>query len=214
MKKIAIIGASGFGKEIAFLIERLSEWEIIGFYDDNVEQHNDTVYGYKILGSITELSMVTTDLSVVCAIGKPKVRKKIIDKIQNNKNLSFPNIIDSTAIVGKSVELGMGNIICANAVLTVDIKIDDFNIINLSSTIGHDVTLNSFNTLYPTVNVSGNVTSENYVEFGTGTQVIQGLRIAEGAIIGAGSVVVRDIERYTTSVGVPAKTIKFKGDGK
>lgn len=214
MKKIAIIGASGFGKEIAFLIERLSEWEIIGFYDDNVEQHNDTVYGYKILGNITELSMVTTDLSVVCAIGKSKVRKKIIDKIQNNKNLSFPNIIDSTAIVGKSVELGMGNIICANAVLTVDIKIDDFNIINLSSTIGHDVTLNSFNTLYPTVNVSGNVTSENYVEFGTGTQVIQGLRIAEGAIIGAGSVVVRDIERYTTSVGVPAKTIKIKGDGK
>lgn len=214
MKKIAIIGASGFGKEIAFLIERLSEWEIIGFYDDNVEQYNDTVYGYKILGNITELSMVTTDLSVVCAIGKPKVRKKIIDKIQNNKNLSFPNIIDSTAIVGKSVELGMGNIICANAVLTVDIKIDDFNIINLSSTIGHDVTLNSFNTLYPTVNVSGNVTSENYVEFGTGTQVIQGLRIAEGAIIGAGSVVVRDIERYTTSVGVPAKTIKIKGDGK
>lgn len=214
MKKIAIIGASGFGKEIAFLIERLSEWEIIGFYDDNVEQLNDTVYGYKILGNINELSMVTTDLSVVCAIGKPEIRKKIIDKIQNNKNLSFPNIVDSTAIVGKSVELGMGNIICANAVLTVDIKIGDFNIINLSSTIGHDVTLSSFNTLYPTVNVSGNVTSENYVEFGTGTQVIQGLRIAEGAIIGAGSVVVQDIERYTTSVGVPAKTIKIKGDGK
>lgn len=82
MKKIAIIGASGFGKEIAFLIERLSEWEIIGFYDDNVEQHNDTVYGYKILGSITELSMVTTDLSVVCAIGKPKVRKKLLIKFK------------------------------------------------------------------------------------------------------------------------------------
>ena len=31
MKKIAIIGAGGFGREIAFLLERIGTWDIIGF---------------------------------------------------------------------------------------------------------------------------------------------------------------------------------------
>ena len=35
MEKIYIIGASGFGKEVAWLIEELDKWDIVGFIDDN-----------------------------------------------------------------------------------------------------------------------------------------------------------------------------------
>ena len=43
MKKIAIYGAGGFGKEVACLIARINEkieddaskWELIGFFDDS-----------------------------------------------------------------------------------------------------------------------------------------------------------------------------------
>lgn len=38
--------------------------------------------------------------------------------------------------------------------------------------------------------------------------VLKGVRIGEGAIIGAGSVVTRDIPRYTVAVGNPARVIK------
>lgn len=38
MKKIAIFGAGGFGREVAFLIEDINkknyQWEILGFFDD------------------------------------------------------------------------------------------------------------------------------------------------------------------------------------
>ena len=38
MKKIAIIGAGGFGREVACLInainEKSKEWDFIGFFDD------------------------------------------------------------------------------------------------------------------------------------------------------------------------------------
>lgn len=43
---------------------------------------------------------------------------------------------------------------------------------------------------------------------GTGTIVLPGVRIGEGAVIGAGSVVLNDIPSWTIAVGTPAKPIK------
>jgi acetyltransferase-like isoleucine patch superfamily enzyme len=38
--------------------------------------------------------------------------------------------------------------------------------------------------------------------------VLKGVRIGNGAVIGAGSVVTKDIPEYTVAVGIPAKVIK------
>ena len=43
---------------------------------------------------------------------------------------------------------------------------------------------------------------------GSGSTVIQGKKIGKGSIIGAGAVVVNDIESFSTAVVVPAKFIK------
>ena len=45
-------------------------------------------------------------------------------------------------------------------------------------------------------------------ELGTGTQIIQGKTIGSNAIIGAGTVVVKDIQEPGTYVGSPARKIK------
>lgn len=54
MKDIVIIGAGGFGREIAWLIEDINEvkkeWNIIGFIDDSAEKQNRLINGYKVLG--------------------------------------------------------------------------------------------------------------------------------------------------------------------
>lgn len=210
MKKIAIVGSGGFGKEIAFLIERTGKWEIIGFFDDNEENTNKKIYGYDVIGSITDLVKWDSELAVVCAIGSSEVRKKVIDKIKPNLKITFPTVIDPSVIMGKQVQLGEGNIICANSILTVDIDIGNFNTINLNTTIGHDVQIKSFNTFYPTVNISGFIEIDDGVEVGTGSQIIQNLKIGKNAIIGAGSVVVKDVPPNTTSVGAPAKVIKTR----
>lgn len=43
---------------------------------------------------------------------------------------------------------------------------------------------------------------------GTGTLIMPGVTIGEGAIVGAGSLVVKDIPAWTIAVGRPAKVIK------
>lgn len=43
---------------------------------------------------------------------------------------------------------------------------------------------------------------------GTGTLIMPGVTIGEGAIVGAGSLVVKDIPAWTVAVGRPAKVVK------
>ena len=46
---------------------------------------------------------------------------------------------------------------------------------------------------------------EDNVTIGTGACVLQGIRVGAGAIVGAGAVVVRDVEPGAVVKGVPAR---------
>ena len=208
MNNVVIVGASGFGREVAWLIENSNNWNVKGFVDDNKDLENKSVNGYPVLGTIDFLLHVHEKTNIVVAIGKPHIRKKIVERLQSNKNISFPNIVDKDVIIDKTVTLGCGNIICKGNILTTNIEIGNFNHINLSCTIGHDVQFHDYITVYPGVNISGNVILNDCVEVGTGTQIIQGKEIVKETVIGAGSVVVKDIVENVTYTGVPSKQMK------
>ena len=126
-----------------------------------------------------------------------------------NPDVRFGTLLDPSVKVSDHVEIGVGTIICAQTVLTVNISIGDHVIINLNCTIGHDADISDYATIYPGVNVSG-ATSIGHAaaELGTGMQIIQGKRIGEYSIVGAGAVVVDDIPEKCTAVGNPANVIK------
>lgn len=213
MKNLYIIGAGGFGREVAWLVERINsaceEWNLKGFIDDNESIHNITEGGYKVLGGCDYLIELEEDAWVCCAVGNAVVREKIIAKLSNYKHIKWAILIDPSVIKSEKVEIGEGTIICAGTILTVDLKIGNHVIINLDCTIGHDDIIEDFVTIYPSVNVSGNVFVGRNVELGTGTQIIQGKRIGRYTIVGAGSVVVKDLPEKCTAVGSPAKPIKY-----
>jgi len=207
IRDIAIIGLGGFGRETEWLISRINvkekKWNFIGFIDNE----NDD----RVIGDDDFLIHYPNDLCVAIAIGNGDLRSKVSKKYKENKQLSFPTLIDPSVVISDKVSIGKGNIICAGTIITVDIHIGCFNIINLDCTIGHDVWMEDYITINPSVNVSGNAYISSLVNIGTGTQIVQGKRIGEGTVIGAGAVVNRDIPAYCTAVGVPAKPIKFFG---
>lgn len=209
MKDLYIIGAGGFGREVAWLVERINEkeltWNIKGFVDDSENLKNSFINGYKVVGNISFLNSLGKDSYCVCAIGNTIARKNIVEKINN---ISFATLIDPSVIMSSKVNIGEGSIICAGSIITTNIEIGKHVIINLDCTIGHDDNIKNYVTIYPSVNVSGNVKIENNVEIGTGTQIIQGKTITDNVIIGAGAVVAKNIEEEGTYVGVPAKSIK------
>lgn len=208
MKDIYIIGASGFGREVAWLLEELSEWNIKGFIDDNETIQGEKINGITVIGTVDFLLGRKEETNVVIAIGSPSVRSMIYEKLKFNNNILFPNIIAKNVRIDKTIKMGIGNIICSHSILTVNIELGNFNHVNLDCTVGHDVIMNDFITVYPSVNISGNVEIGNYCEIGTGTQIIQGKSIVDNVIIGAGAGVVKNIKESGTYVGCPVRRIK------
>lgn len=211
MKKIAIIGAGGFGREVKMLIDHINQkerqFELVGFYDDKHYDH--PINGIPYLGKIEKINEADETLCIAVAIGDPKTKKKIIESI-SNPNIEFPNLIHPSVIIGQdNVKLGKGNIICAGVIITVDIEIEDFVILNLSCTVGHDTKIKNYSSFMPTVNISGEVVINEAVYVGTGAKIINLLEIGENTIVGAGAVVYKSLPANCTAVGIPAKPIKF-----
>jgi acetyltransferase-like isoleucine patch superfamily enzyme len=50
----------------------------------------------------------------------------------------------------------------------------------------------------------------NDVTIGANAIILPGVRIGDGAIIGAGAVVTHDVPPYGTAAGIPAKTLKYR----
>lgn len=213
MKDLLIIGAGGFGREVAWLTDRINAkektWNILGFIDDNPEMTGVELNGYKVLGTTDDICNYP-DAYLVCAVGSARVRKIIVEKVKaKNPDSKFAVLIDPSVEKSDFVEIGEGTIICAHTILTVNIKIGRNVIMNLNCTVGHDAVIGDYVTMYPDANVSGITTVGDCTELGTGMQVIQGVKIGSGSIIGAGAVVIRDIPDKCTAVGNPAKPIKF-----
>jgi len=212
MKKIAIYGAGGFGREVKMLIDQInhyqSQYEFIGYFDDGLER-GTIINKFQVIGGINELNSFSEELELVFSLADPKIKKRLLESI-TNLNVSFPILIHPNCLVGAdNVNIGEGTIICGGCILTIDIEIGAHVILNLGCTVGHDTKIGSFCSIMPSVNISGEVEIGEAVYCGTGAKIINQLTIGESTIIGAGAVVAKSLPSNCTAVGVPAKIVKI-----
>lgn len=215
MKDLIIIGAGGLGRETIWMAERINavkpEWNILGFIDDKPSYKGKIIDGYRVLGNSADVATYP-DAYYICAIGKPEIRKSAVEKILRIAPVKFATLIDPACVYNKDrTSFGEGCIICAHTYVTVDIKIGNHVYFGADGTVGHDSKIDDFVTCYPGVNVSGAARIGTCCEIGAGSQIIQGVSVGERTIVGAGSVVIRDLPSDCTAVGAPVKPIKING---
>ena len=212
MKKIAIIGAGGFGREVVCLInainEKSKEWDFIGFFDDVKDIGYENEYG-KVLGRIKDLNSYPESLAVVVAIAKPSAIEVIVKNI-SSPNIYFPNLIapDIILLDKKNISLGQGNIISFGGIISCNVHIGNFNILNFSVSIGHDTHMGNYNTVMPNARISGNIKIGDRNFLGVSSTILEKFTIGSDTIIGAGSLVLRNTKDGHTYFGNPASIVK------
>ncbi len=168
MKDLIIIGAGGFAREVAWLVEDINQekpiWNLIGYVDEDPDKENLILNDVPVLGSFNKLKGAARKAAAVCAVGNPLAKCKLIQK-GNEVGLEYVNLIHPNVIISRHVKMGRGNIICAGNILTVNITIGNHVILNLDCTIGHDAIIGNYCTILPSVNISGNTLIEPFAIF-------------------------------------------------
>ena len=207
-RRLFIIGASGFGREMESWLDLIPEneidWYIAGYLDKNKKALNDYPSHLKVLGEEDNFDFKQKDL-VILALADPKLKEKIYKRLKDK--VEFFTYIAPNAVIGKFCEIGEGSIICPNCILTTNVKIAKCTFVNCGSQIGHDVQIGDFVTINSQIEIAGDCILGNKIFMGSNSMIIPGKKIGNEATIGAGSVVIRNVKKNTTVFGNPAQRI-------
>ncbi len=210
MKNIIIVGASGFGREVAQYIEDINEsknvptWNIIGFLDDNLNALDGIGHGYKVIGSIMD-HVPVNNTYYVCALAFPKTKESIVNQLKD-KGAKFATIIHPTARVSRYAKIGEGCIITPNSNVNTEAEVGKYVAV-LASGIGHDAIVGDYSTLSGHVCVNGHVKIGRGVYVGCGALIAPSKMIGDGATVGIGSVVITNVKPGVSVFGNPAKKL-------
>jgi bifunctional N-acetylglucosamine-1-phosphate-uridyltransferase/glucosamine-1-phosphate-acetyltransferase GlmU-like protein len=128
------------------------------------------------------------------AIGHKSFFNAFGGKIVLNSGVSFNTNVHINAANGGEINIGKNVLIGPNSVMrTASHKFDNLDIPIKNQ--GHKV---------------GNIIIEDDVWIAASVIIIGEVKIGKGAVIGAGSVVVKDVPEMAIAVGVPAKVIKYR----
>lgn len=205
MKELCIFGVGGFAKEVFWLAKQCNK-KVAAFIDIQV---GEDCCGLPVKD---EDFFDAEKHTAIIAVGDPHLRQKIADKLEAKYGVSiFDTLVAPSAnLMSENIKIGYGAVICANCVLTGDIGLGRHAQLNLGTTIGHDTQVGDFFTTAPGVHISGKVSINDLVYFGTNTSSVEGISICSNVIIGAGACVVKNIIETGTYIGVPAKMMKGK----
>jgi sugar O-acyltransferase (sialic acid O-acetyltransferase NeuD family) len=214
MKQIAIYGAGGFAREVAWLVESCNAeskaYNVVCFIDDNEATHGTLINGIPSMG-LEEVCHRFPEARVVGGVGNPRTRQRLMEKAAA-AGLGFETIIHPRTELSQLIDVGIGTVICAGNILTVNITLGQHVQINLDCTIGHNAVIGDYTTLAPGVHISGWVQIGQRVYIGTGAVIIDATHkeivIGDDAVIGAGACVTKSVSAGTTVVGVPAKPLQ------
>ena len=211
MKKLYIIGARGFGREVYNLFlqcrYQLEEVECIGFLDDKADAL-DGYDGYPpIVGSVEDFIPGPDDV-FVCALGDVRYKRKYVE-IMRNKGGEFISLIHPGVEIGQNTSIGKGFIARTPCSISCDITIGDFVTVMGYSVLGHDCKVGEWSHLGAYSFMGGFSELGESVTLHPGARVLPHKKVGDSATVGAGSVVVRNVKAGTTVFGAPAKKLEY-----
>lgn len=205
-----VVGAGGHGKVVADAL-LASGCRVWGFYDDNPAlSGTEPLPGLKVLGGTGNLPGAWGgEGKGILAIGENRVRFTL------SRRLAVPYGIARapSSVLGGGIRVGCGAMILPSATINIDSTIGEHAILNTSCSIDHDCRIGDFVHVAPGCVLGGSVVVGEGAFLGIGVSVIPGIRIGRWSIVGAGSVVTKEIPDNCTAVGVPARVIKTREEG-
>lgn len=212
MKNAIIIGAGTQGQVYASYLKEAGV-NLIGFVDDNNDIQNTSVIGLPVIGKYQDLfSKKFKDKikDVYCPIGVNKIRMEYLSTLKK-EGYAIPSFIHHTVSIAPDVILGEAVYMLAGNIIMPHTTIGNYIMINMDSTIAHHVTVEDGVFMSSGVNVGALINVRKRAYIGMGVTAMTGVKeIGQDCLLGAGTVIIKDVPAYATVVGNPGRVIKTK----
>lgn len=189
--------------------KRLSpDFEVVGFLDNDPNKIGKFFYGYSILGNLKFCRNLDLEsVRFLNLITRNCQTRLITSREVTGEGGTFTNFIYPNVNLDM-VSVGVGTYIQENVVLQAKVKIGNNTAVNANSIVSHETQLGNSVFLAPGCHLAGCVTVEDGVFIGVGATIMPRLKIGKWSVVGAGSVVIRDVPPYSVVAGNPARIIK------
>jgi sugar O-acyltransferase (sialic acid O-acetyltransferase NeuD family) len=198
MNRLIIIGAGGHGKVIADAALK-NGYTNICYIDDYAKGE---IMGFHIIGTCEDIERLNDEnTDFIIGIGKNSIRKTIAE----THDLNWVSIVHPSAQIALNAEIGKGTVVMANAVVNAGATIGEHCIINTGAIIEHDNVIENYAHISPNASLGGTVRVGSLTHVGIGATVKNNTEICSDCTIGAGAVVVKNINEPGTYIGVPVR---------
>lgn len=208
MKRAIVVGAGGYGQMMSDYLAGAG-YSVAGFLDDAESLRGKSICGIPVLGRIATLEeMVGRADAVFVALGANAVRRSIL-KTAQSMGFAIPAFVHSAACVADQAEVDEGVYVLQGAQVMPFAKLGFGSVVSMAANVAHHSVLGDGAFLSTGVNLGANVRVGLEAFLGIGSTVMTGVkRIGDRAIVGAGAVVIDDVDSGSTVVGVPARPIR------
>ena len=213
MKHLIIIGARGWGREvyagaIGTKAYRDGEFDVKGFLDSKADAFEGLKGTYPPIISSPEEYEVQPDDVFFVAMGEPKWRRYYAEMMEK-KGAKFLSIIDDKAFVNPTATIGDGSYIAGWSSVSDNVKLGKHVIVHSFSALGHDTRVRDY------VSIEAYCFSGGYSEIGDDSvmhvrsHLLPHKKIGDKVVVGASSVVMRNVPDGDHVFGNPAKKIEY-----
>ncbi len=205
MIDLLILGSGGHSKEVYATIEDINaalpskKYNIVGFFDDITERTE--LFNFKVFKEIDDIK--DKIIKVVLGVGTPQAKSILIGKFKE-RGFAFETIIHPTTLINPFAKIGEGAIIQSYCLIHPDVCIGDYFSCNDNVQIGHDTVIGDNVHINSNVNISGGTHIGDNTFIGVKATILR-VTIGSNCIIGACSLINKDVPDFSKAIGVPAK---------
>lgn len=183
-------------------------WSEILIFDETWPNYKKT--GHLIVeGHPEKLMSSVSDYDIFIGVGDNRKRMEIYSEFKA-LGATFATLIHYSSIVSPYAQIGEGTIVMPGCVINYGTQIGNICILNSNCTVEHDCYLSNGVHISPGATLGGGVSIGESSWVGLGASVRHSIIIEEHAIVGAGSTVVKNVDKNTTVVGSPASLLRTK----